>query len=70
MPDRTSLPNSRLVTVDECGRIFEADGRRFIMLGLEPSAVLAGLEDLRAGRMRPLADIMEGLRAKDRAADS
>jgi hypothetical protein len=46
------------VTVDEAGRIFDADGKQVIATGLEPEAILEGLEDVRAGRMRPLKEIM------------
>jgi hypothetical protein len=46
------------VTVDEAGRIFDADGKQVIATGLEPEAILEGLEDVRAGRMRPLKEII------------
>jgi hypothetical protein len=49
----------RPVRVDEHGRIFELSGERFVMPGLEPADVLAGLADAQAGRIRSLEAIRE-----------
>jgi hypothetical protein len=51
------LGKPRPVVVDDGGHIFEVDGKPLIVAGLEPGAVLAGLADLRSGRVRPLKDV-------------
>ncbi len=48
----------RPVRVDDEGRIFELTGERFETTGLAPADVLEALEDERAGRVRPLREIM------------
>jgi hypothetical protein len=48
----------RAVNVDPSGRIFEITGERFNMPGLEPSDILEALEDERAGRLRPLSEVV------------
>lgn len=48
--------NPRPVTVDELGYLVEATGDRFIMPGLDPASVQAGLEDVEAGRIDSLPD--------------
>ncbi len=48
----------RPVRVDDEGRIFELTGERFEIAGLAPADVLEALEDERAGRVRPLREIM------------
>jgi hypothetical protein len=58
----------RPVRIDEQGRICELSGERFVMPGLEPADVLAGLADAQAGRIRSLKAIREG-RAGGRGGD-
>jgi hypothetical protein len=58
----------RPVRIDERGRIFELSGERFVMPGLEPENVLAGLADEQAGRTRSLKAIRED-RAGRRGGD-
>lgn len=48
----------RPISVDEEGRIFELNGERFHMPGLTPADILEAREDERAGRMRPLKEII------------
>lgn len=46
------------VTVDAQGRIWRPDGTQVVCPGLEPANILAGLRDVEAGRVRPLAEII------------
>jgi hypothetical protein len=48
----------RPVRVDEDGRIYEMSGERFNMPGLTPADILESFEDERAGRMRPLKEVI------------
>jgi hypothetical protein len=49
---------TRPVNVDEAGRITELSGERFAMPGLAPADVLEAIEGVRAGRTRPLREII------------
>jgi hypothetical protein len=53
-----SGPQPRQVRVDEHGRIFEMSGERFEMPGLSPDDILEAAEDVAAGRVRPLREIV------------
>jgi hypothetical protein len=53
-----SRQDPRPMQVDENGNLFEITGERFVMSGLEPEAVLRGISDAEAGRVRPLKDII------------
>jgi hypothetical protein len=48
----------RAIQVDEDGRLFEMSGERFNMPGLTPADIREAREDERAGRMRPLKEIV------------
>jgi hypothetical protein len=48
----------RFVRVDDDGRIYEMSGEPFNMPGLTPADILESFEDERAGRMRPLKEVI------------
>jgi hypothetical protein len=51
-------PEIRPVRVDEKGRIFEMSGEQLEVPGLSPEDVLEGIADVKAGRVRPLKEIV------------
>jgi hypothetical protein len=52
-----SRSNPRPVTASAEGHIFDNDGTRIFMPGLEPEDILAGLSDVQAGRIRALEEV-------------
>jgi hypothetical protein len=57
-------PRPRPVRVEPDGRLFELTGEQIVFPGLEPEKIRAGLEDVEAGRTRPLEDILAERKAK------
>jgi hypothetical protein len=53
-----SRQEPRPMQVDRNGNLFEMTGQRFVMPGLEPEAILRGIADADAGRVRPLKEII------------
>jgi len=53
-----SRQDPRPMQVDKNGNLFEITGQRFVMPGLEPEAILRGIADAGAGRIRPLKEII------------
>jgi hypothetical protein len=57
--------NPRPVKIGKDGSLFEIDGRQIEIPGLETESILRSIEDTKAGRYRPLKDILAERRVNE-----